>query len=314
MGKIFEALEKSGQPKIDVAKNQRNLKVSAAHDLKAPDVFPSKKEPQGDLKPDPDFKDKFQNKTKHKRVVNSQTIAKPLFRKEKIDPRLTVLLSPQSFEAEQFRMLRTSILFPPSGKLVRSILVISTAPNEGKSFTAVNLALSIAQNIDKRVLLMDCDMRNPCVHTMLGYDHAMGLSDYINSDIPLSQLLLRTPSERLTILPGGTIPPNPSELLSSNRMSALLKEVKSRYSDRFIIIDSPPPQLTSEANALTQIVDGILLVVRMDSTGKNAAKELVEKIGRDRFIGTVANHVKNNSSYYGNIYYGSYSKYFSRSN
>jgi exopolysaccharide/PEP-CTERM locus tyrosine autokinase len=227
-----------------------------------------------------------------------------------MDPNLIVYTDPDSYEAEQFRMLRTSVLFPKSGNIARSIMIASTAPAEGKSFVAANLAISIAQNIDKHVLLIDCDMRNPSIHKLFGYGSVPGLSDYLTQGEPLPSLIRKTLIERLSILPGGPIPPNPAELLTSGRMTDLLKEVTQRYNDRFIIIDTPPIQLTAEARALAKFSDGVLLVVRFGSSSKELAADVIEKIGQDRLIGVVGNFA-NRQSVYKN-YADKYSSYYRR--
>ena len=144
---------------------------------------------------------------------------------ENIDPNLVAITAPHSFEAEQFRLLRTNIMFPPNGtETPRSILVSSIQPGDGKSFVAANLAATIAQNIDRHVLLVDCDLRKPAINRIFGIsDESPGLSNYLLEGTPLSHVLMPTVLPRLSILPGGAPPPNPSELLSSNRMEALMQ-------------------------------------------------------------------------------------------
>ena len=229
----------------------------------------------------------------------------------RFDKNLIAYHSPQSFEAEQFRMLRTNILFPSGGKpSPRTILVTSALPGEGKSFVASNLALTIAQNIDKHVLLIDCDMRRPTVHKIFGYENLPGLSNYLMGDATLPELLIRTGNNHLSILPGGPAPSNPAELLSSNRMLALLREVRSRYDDRYIIIDSPPPHLTAESKALAQFVDGILLVVKFGRTNRDLIAELVDKFQKDKILGVVANWMDKGATYlYGKGKYSQYNYY-----
>jgi exopolysaccharide/PEP-CTERM locus tyrosine autokinase len=234
----------------------------------------------------------------------------PRFNEQAIDPNLIAFKAPDSYEAEQFRMLRTNVLFPKSGKPARNIMIASTAPSEGKSFVAANLAISIAQNIDKHVLLIDCDMRKPTIHKLFGLGPAKGLSDYLHQGEPLPSLMHRTFFERLTIIPGGPPPPNPAELLSSGRMTDLLREVSQRYSDRFIIIDTPPIQLTAEAQALAKFTDGVILVVRFGRSNKALAAEVVRKIGKDKLIGVVGNFTEGHSAYkgYAGKYYGYHRK------
>ena len=207
------------------------------------------------------------------------------------DKSLISILKPKSFAAEQFKILRTHLLYPSKGKPPRSILVTSTAPGDGKTFVAANLAINMSLTINKYVLLIDSDLRQPKVHSRFGFEDVCGLSDYLGGKKKLEDLFLKTELDRLTILPAGSIPSNPSELLSSERMASLMKEVVDRYRDRYIIIDSPPPLLTAEAGALASQVDGILLVVNYGKTRRADLKNLIEKLGKDKLLGTVINNV-----------------------
>jgi capsular exopolysaccharide synthesis family protein len=154
---------------------------------------------------------------------------------------------------------------------------------------------------------MDCDLRRPSIHRQFGYQQSPGLSDYLSDGISLKPLLLKTEVENLTILPAGRPPHNPSELLSSDRMSALLKEVATRYNDRLIIIDSPPPRMSAESAALARQVDGIVLVVKYASTSLNLIHDLIDKFGKDKIVGALINSFEARSSYYKSQYYGQYS-------
>jgi len=246
----------------------------------------------------------YDRKAKEK---ESSDVIRTVFKNSDVDKKLVSLFEPQSFEAEQFKHLRTNILFPISGKQPRSIMVTSAVPGEGKSFVASNLAVSIAQNIDQHVLLMDCDIRKATIHSNFGFDETGGLSEYLSKGTSLSSLLLKTEINKLTILPGGKPPENPAELVSSNQMSTLLKEVTSRYSNRYIIIDSPPPHLTSETNVIARQVDGILLVVKSGSTDRAMVEELLEMMGKEKVLGVVLNWFDMSSmKYHG---YNKYSRY-----
>ena len=207
-----------------------------------------------------------------------------------LDPTLVTYHDPTSVEAETFKILRNNILFPQVGQPLRSIMVTSAIPGDGKSFVAANLAISIAQGIEEYVLLLDCDMRRSTIHQRFGFnDRVSGLSDHLSKGKPLPTLLKKTMVDKLTILPGGPTPANPSELLSSRAMRSLLKETKNRYSDRYIIVDSPPPQLTAETTALANYIDGIVIVVKYGSTPRKMVKDLVEKFGKEKIIGVVFN-------------------------
>jgi exopolysaccharide/PEP-CTERM locus tyrosine autokinase len=228
-----------------------------------------------------------------------------------IDPKLVIYTSPHSFEAEQFRKLRNRILFPKSGKHPQSILVTSALPGEGKSFVTANLAVSMAQHLDNHVLLVDGDVRRPTLHTYFGIPQVQGLSEVLQGKSTVPDSLVKTPIDRLTLLPAGFRPNNPSELLSSRRMGELLKEITNRYSDRLVLIDSPPPQMTSETSALARLVDGILLVVKFLRSNREMTNELVSMLHRERIIGVVGNYLDLKSlSYYGKSKYANYGSYY----
>jgi capsular exopolysaccharide synthesis family protein len=228
----------------------------------------------------------------------------------KIDPNMVTLLTPQSFESEQFKILRTNLLYPVEGKPPRSVLVTSVNPGDGKSFVAANLAVSVALNINRYVLLMDCDLRRPTIHRQFGFGDTPGLSEYLSRGAPLPSLLIQTKVDRLSILPGGTPPPNPSELLSSDRMLALVEEVTQRYKDRLIIIDSPPPTMTAETGVLARMAEGIVLVARYSNTNRDDLKKLVDHLGKDKIVGCILNYFDYRSvGLYGYRYYRKYGKY-----
>ena len=228
--------------------------------------------------------------------------------RDQVAKSLVTVVEPDSIMSEQFRLLKNNILFPEKGTAPRSIMITSPSPSEGKSFVAANLAVSIAKSIDEFVLLMDCDLRAPAIHELFNIDGVRGLSDYLASGIPLPDLLVKTFFEKLTILPGGTIPHNPSELLSSEQMRRLLSELKTRYTDRYIIVDAPPPHIASETNAIARIVDGIIIVVRQGKTRKKNVENLIDIYGRDKIIGVIKNFSKK-EPFSGNNYYSQYRYY-----
>lgn len=282
MGKIFEALEKSAHRlETDSAKPE---------DGDSPDSETMSEYPDSNiLEPT--------NKNESSSVRDPLPIG--------INEGLVTLLKPHSAASEQFRQLKTNILFPEKGEPPRTIMITSASPHEGKSFVAANLAISIAQSIDEFVLLMDCDLRSPSIADLFGFDRAKGLSDYLSSAMPLSSVLKKTYIDKLTVLPGGSIPPNPSELLSSEQMRRMLQEVKLRYSDRYILIDTPPPYITSETNAIARYVDGIILVIRHGKTRKKEVQDIIDIYGRDKILGVIQNFSKKKIGYgYGYHKYG----------
>ncbi len=248
----------------------------------------------------------------HQKIVKPSDIA-GTFSGNNIDRNLVALINPNSFEAEQFKLLRTNLLFPVSGKPPRTIIITSAVPGEGKSFVAANLAVSIAQGINEHVLLMDCDMRMPSIHRSFGFGNVHGLSDYLANGASLSSSLLKTKVEKLTILPGGKPQHNPAELLASEKMSQLLADVKTRYPDRYIIIDSPPPQLTAETGAIARQVDGIIIVVKFGSTRRELVEDTLKKLDKKKILGVIINRFDIQSMKYGYGRYGKYGKYYAKS-
>lgn len=284
MGKIFEALEKS-----------KHISSDSVEDQKIP--FSGEEQRQMDS-----------IEESATRVDNKSTFSMgedDLDLPQNLNASLVTLTKPNSIEAEQFRLLKNNILFPEKGTPPRSIMITSASPGEGKSFIASNLAVSIAQNIDEHVLLMDCDLRSPKIHSIFNLPQGPGLSEYLSQAKPLSSLLVKTFINKLTILPAGTLPKNPSELLSSEQMRRLIHEVRLRYSDRYIIIDTPPPYITSEANALVRQVDGVIMVIRHGKTRKKDVEDIINIYGKDKILGVVQNFAEKRAGYgYGYYKYG----------
>lgn len=284
MGKIFDALEKS----------------KSIFKIPGEDKNPSFFDNQKDVKNAP-----AQLKAADSNDINTLNSSDYLDLPQSLNPSLVTLSKPDSIEAEQFRLLKNNILFPEKGTPPRSIMVTSASPGEGKSFVASNLAISMAQNIDEHVLLMDCDLRSPTIHSVLGLPQGPGLSEYLSNAKPLSSLLVKSFMNKLTVLTAGSLPKNPSELLSSEQMRRLIHEVKLRYDDRYIIIDTPPPYITSEANAIVRQVDGVVIVIRHGKTRKKDIEDIIDIYGKDKIIGVVQNFAKRRAGYgYGYYKYG----------
>jgi capsular exopolysaccharide synthesis family protein len=186
-------------------------------------------------------------------------------------------------------MLRTKLLVLARERSIRSILVTSAEPLDGKSLVAANLAVSIAQGINDYVLLVDCDIRSPSAHKIFNLNAQAGLHEYLKDGTSVDPFLVGTSQKKLTVLPGGRPPPNPSELLCSIKMRALVEELRSRYDDRFVIFDSPPGQFMAETAFLARMMDGILLVVRHGKTPRRLIDTTLENIGRDKILGVVFN-------------------------
>jgi protein-tyrosine kinase len=212
--------------------------------------------------------------------------------------------------AEQFRKLRTHIIRTDSSGSTKTIMVTSAVQGEGKSFVATNLAIGFAQDFDLHSLLVDCDLRNPSLAPRFGFQNKRGIADYLVGTEDISAFLIKTNLDKLSLLTCGSIQGNPSELMGSNKMASLVKELKSRYSDRFIIFDSTPLLATSEAEILTKLVDGIIVVVRAGKTPRETVEQAMALLGKDKILGVVLNDVEFKSSGLFLRYFGSDGYYY----
>ncbi len=211
------------------------------------------------------------------------------------DERLSkVALAPNQV-AESFRVLRSKILLPHDGRPApKTIMVTSALPREGKSFVSANLAIALAHGVDQHALVVDCDLRSPSLARLFGVSPERGLTNFLLGDGDISSLLQKTSMEKLTILPSGLPPNNPAELLSSERMGRLVSELSARYPDRYVVFDTPPLEIASESKVLSQVVDGVVLVVRQGISSRTLIEKFISEIGKDKIIGVIFNGHKSN--------------------
>ncbi|NLK93566.1 MAG: CpsD/CapB family tyrosine-protein kinase [Clostridiales bacterium] len=209
---------------------------------------------------------------------------------------------PKSIVSENYRVLRTNIQYSSFDKDIKSIVITSSEPSEGKSTTAGNIALSFAQTNEKTIIV-DCDLRKPSLHKKFKVSNLLGLSDVLIGKESLEGSVNKY-NDYLDILTSGKIPPNPAEMLGSKTMEKLLEVLKEKY--RYVILDTAPLQAVTDAQILSTKVDGIILVIRAEKTKKESmlqAKGLLEKVGAN-IIGTVLNGVESSRHkyyyYYGN--------------
>ena len=211
-----------------------------------------------------------------------------------------------SIAAEEFRKLKAQIFHrlpnPP-----HSILVTSAAPQEGKTMVAVNLAIAISQEISKRVILIDGDLRNPRIHLQTKRN-SKGLSNYLSDGTPLSEILVNSELENLSIIEAGPSTSKSSELIGSKKMEELLRAVAESGENPYIIIDSPPIISTTEPMLLAKMVDGVVLVLMADQTPKQAISRALKGIDRQKIIGVVLNQIDLKPSSHYSRYYRYYRK------
>lgn len=181
-----------------------------------------------------------------------------------IDPYLVLFGDPRGAEAEQYRGLRNHIVAMNPEHSPRTVLLTSALPGEGKSTTTLNLGMALAEQGDTRVLVVDADLRKPRIEALLGINRRKGLSEVLRSRYTLDRAIHRTPYKNLYVIGAGALPANPSELLASDRMRMVLNALKEDFN--YILIDSPPVLDVTDTPTLGRIADGVLLVVRLEST------------------------------------------------
>jgi protein-tyrosine kinase len=226
----------------------------------------------------------------------------PIISKEQIQEkpggRLTYIAGPNTVAAEEFRKLRTLVFHTSMSKPMQAILVTSAAPGEGKSTIANNLALAIALGIKERALLIDCDLRNPHKNPLLEVKTPFGLSEYLTDQLEPKDLIVRTENPKLSVLPSGSITLNAAELIGSEKMRNLVMTLKSQHANRYIIIDSPPIILTTDPTVLSEMVDGIILVVLAGKTSQQLVQRAVKSINKEKILGIVLNQIEPGFSSY----------------
>ena len=214
-------------------------------------------------------------------------------------------LDTRSSAAEAYRVLRTSVLLSAAGQPPKRILITSGQPGEGKTTTVINTAISLAQ-LGAKVLVIDCDLRRPTTHKVLGVDHLQGLSTYLSRDIDIDEVIQKLQIANLSLLPCGPIPPNPAELIASDRMKALLDLLSERYDH--ILIDSPPLINVTDPVILSTMVDGVILVVHGGKSTRDVvrrARQELSSVGA-KIFGVVLNNVDLKREGYDNYYYYRY--------
>jgi protein-tyrosine kinase len=193
--------------------------------------------------------------------------------------------NPRSRIADEFRILKRPLLAnaaakgPSAIKYANLVMVTSAVPGEGKTFTSVNLAMSIAMELERTVLLVDGDVARPSLPRVLGVDHGRGLMDVVGAEgRPLSEVLIKTNVPKLTLLLAGSPHPRAAEMLASNAMSRFLDELAKRYSDRIVIFDSPPLLPTTESRLLATRMGQIVFVVHAETTRQSEVKQALATI------------------------------------
>ncbi|MBI5556852.1 MAG: polysaccharide biosynthesis tyrosine autokinase [Deltaproteobacteria bacterium] len=200
-----------------------------------------------------------------------------------------ICISSEAPELDAYKVLRTQIRQRTKEQGMNTIMVTSVKPGEGKTITAINLALTFAREYHQTVLLVDCDLKKQDIHHYLGFSSDRGLIDYLEYDMPLKDFIIWPGIEKLTLISGGRTVSDSTELLGSPKMKRLLADMKTRYSDRYVILDVPAVIDGADAMVFAPLVDGIIMVVEKGTTSLGDVKKAVELLPKEKFLGFVLN-------------------------
>jgi len=224
---------------------------------------------------------------------------------------LLITADPRSPLAEAYRHLRTSILLSTAGRAPRSLLITSSLPSEGKTTTATNTAISLAQT-GARVLIIDADMRRPRLHSVFNIENGNGLSTLLSSELTdheIDAAVKQDEKSKLFLLTSGPIPPNPAELIGSEQMAKLLRMLMAKFNH--VVLDSPPISSFTDGVLIASMVDGVILVVHAGRSSRQVVRrssQMLHEIGA-KIFGVVLNNVNLNAK--DNYYY--YQSYYNQS-
>lgn len=223
--------------------------------------------------------------------------------KARFDSNIITLSESESPISEEYRKLKSMVIRETKTDFLNTLMVTSAIASEGKTITAINLAVALAQEIDHSILLVDADLRQPMIAKYLGIEYKYGLTDYLTRDIEVSEVILKTGIGNLMLIPGGHIVRNPVELLSSTRMNLLMKELKHRYMDRYVIIDTPPVLPFADTITIGSGVDGVIFVIQEGRAQISSIQEALNLMKDLKILGTVYNNVSSHVD-------GHYSHYY----
>ncbi len=203
---------------------------------------------------------------------------------------LTTLNDPDSLASEEYRKLKSILVKMTKGEKFNNVLMVTSAiAAEGKSITSLNLAISLAREFDHTVLLIDADLRRPSIHKYLDVDPGFGLADFLADGVDIGKTIINTGIGKLSVIPAGKVLQNPLEFFTSQKMQDMISEIKYRYPDRYIIIDTPPLLPFAETRSLSHLVDGVLFVIKEGLASQDSIKEALEALKDCNLLGVVFN-------------------------
>ena len=220
-------------------------------------------------------------------VTTATELAAPRTARATLHPALVSAIAPHSVVAERYRAIRTRLTMSEEAGPLRSILVTSPGSGDGKSITAANLALTMAQEFQRNVVLVDADLRGSSVHALFGIDGTPGLADVVAGDASLDDALVYLPDYRLTVLPAGRTPRFPTELLGSTAMRRTIDALRARF-DR-ILIDLPAVTPLADVGTVAPLADGVVMVVRAGITRRPVLDQALDAFNEHKVLGIVLN-------------------------
>ncbi len=228
----------------------------------------------------------------------AQATAKAFVKQPDFDPsqwsdpdheRLVSLWRPNSPQGKRIDILRSQLLYPFHGEPPRTILITSAVPREGKSLLISNLSISFARGLQQFVMVIDCHLMEPRIHELLGVPLRPGLSDYLEGRATVAEIMHWTQVERLSVIPAGTPSHLSSELLATDRMGNLIEELRSRYEDRYMLLDTPSVQAFDDPAVIARKVEGIVFVVQGGATDREEVMRALARLPEDKLVGLVLN-------------------------
>lgn len=301
MSRIHEALKKAAQERsAQVPERNAAADVSALVDFSAPGAEAPPPAHAEQLGMETGFAERSEAKSLEFEEFVKQC-SRPEWNNEESLASVCSTEVQDQIGAEKFRTLRSRLYQIAAVQPIRKILVTSSLPAEGKTFVAANLAQSIVRQPDRRVLLIDGDLRASRLHMLLGAPNQVGLTDYLRGEVPISKIMQVGPQGNLCLIPRGKEVSNPSELLHSERMKHLLDTVAHMFD--WVILDSPPSLAVHDASILADMCDGVLFVVRAGATDFELAEKASAEFREKNILGVVLNRAEEEEAY-GSYYYG----------
>jgi len=251
---------------------------------------------------------KFLNNSSRQQKPLENRNMKPRHNYARVD-RISVepfIVEQESLMAEQFRKLRSVLNVHYLGNSLRSVLITSLAPEEGKTTVSLNLSATVARGLDASVVLIDGDIRKKGLSMLLGLEGALGLTDVLEGRAKLEEAIVQSEIDDLNIVPAGTHSPSYAELIASTRMKDLVHVLRNGYESSYVIIDSAPFLPTSDAHALSEMVDGIIVVILAEQTRRDVLRRELHAIKKDKILGVVLNNAEFETSHHYHKYYKHY--------